>query len=794
MPLGRKRRWLDGKRQHLSWEGWVLPSIRSGLLLVAFFMTWKGVSDFITAREFLADDAPFPIGDFSISRSSQVLIGAGFVVGMLILTMYVALRKWIAPIAFWKRALAAVLYVLVVLFSVGFGYGFWWGLFASKDVSDSEARAASAQLRIETGTISTRLAGVQRTIQSVADTTRRRSNTEAREGKTCGDDSGPTRGKRAKFREDQAEGLENAAKEVTTDIERIKGLLSGIDTPLSDYLQKRTSKTGKEELTRLDFELQQSARTLNQELSQVGGKIVRRVEPVYFAFNRKRGEPNFICNDEGLASELDAAIKEAKQPIQIAVPRLAYKEGADATASAVERLWQTVGGVAEHGWRVATLQMPWDSPLSFPLFGADAGGGRNIAAFVAAVGIDFSLLIFVLLDSKAPLDRFENVVPAAAGNLDKLLFLLETFIRQGDDDAIRFWRRCLLRVGSRAFFVAPYPDIAPPDKRSYLEAVEVLASVFSEVNGMGLASRLRFRSAWKRGVQRLEAWGWTAPTTSHFDLYLLNDGEFRELATRLEQHKIVEARPTSEPSADGLGAAISQPSTPRQPEGPGFSLVVHNLVQRARENVAARLRPSSPLAPAPPVESKAAERTLVAILGEVGATAASAGDRSPEVEAATPPAGEIADTSPLAGATGEYAVGTAGPQPSIGAASGDEVPDHSGTAGAERTVISANDAIEHLHDLEVAIKTMESQNNPALTEGLAAIRRKFQTSLDKNGIETFGEVGEMPHHDAHFIMGKKESALPAGAVAEILRSGYRRNGRVLHPADVLISDGAGESV
>ena len=787
------RRSLDGKRQHVSWEGWVLPFIRGGLLIVAFLMTWQGVADFITAREVLAGGAPIPIGPFSISRVS---LGAGLVVGMLILTMYIALKKWIAPIVWWKRAIAGMLYVLIVLFSVGFGYGFWWGLFASKEVSDADVRAAAAQLRFETSSASERLAGVQQSIKLVAEKTRSRSDIESRVGKTCGDDSGPTRGRRAKFREEQAESLEETAKEVSADIERVKTQLTGVDEPLRAHLRRPTAHDGKEELAQLDFQLQQSARLLNQQLVRIRNNIIRRVEPVHLAFNTKRGAPNFICHDEGLARDLAAAIEEAKQPIQITVPPLPYKEGADATASAVQRLWQAIGDVIGHAWGVATLQIPWNSPLSISLFSAEAGGGRNIAAFVAAVGIDLSLLIFVLLDSRAPLDRFENVVPAAAGNRDKLLFLLETFIEKGDEEAIRFWRRCVLRVGSRAFFIAPNLDLAPPDKRPYLEAVEVLASVFSEVNGMGRASRLRFREARKRGVQRLAAWGWEAPTDRHFDLYILNNGEFREIATRLAQHKAVEPAPSWPPG--WLPADSGNPSPPR-PAGPGLGTLFNDAVRRGREGLALRLRPSASSATpsaAPFAPPSPAARTLVDILNEVRAPAASVRPPSGDAGDASPAAAtdQVADRSLGALATSERATEPAGQQPGAGA--GAEAHDRpldrnqpDATGPAKGDTINARDVIENLHDLEVAIKAMETQNNPAFADGLAAMRRKWQASLEKNSIETFGQVGEKPHPDTHYIIGKKPSPLPAGTVAEILRSGYRKNGRVLHAADVLVSDG-----
>jgi hypothetical protein len=788
MAFLRRRRWLDGKRQFFSLERFALPLIKAGLLAVAFFMTWKGVSDFVSVRELTAAPKFFDLGGITFSVTS---VGSAFVVLMLILAMYVALLRLISPIAWPKRVLAGFLYVLIVLFSIGFGYGFWWGLFASKDVSNADARAAFSKLSISTKVISERLARLKEDAKDVAKKSREKSDTEAVYGGTCGDGSGPRRGKRAEFRASKADELESTATQVGTDIAGIEGKLAGIDKLLSEYL-KRTAETGKDELATLDSKLQESAVTINESLTAAQNRLAKRMASVQFQFTLKPGQPNFVCSDGSLADKLADAITEAQKPITIDPPKLTYKEGADATATAVERLWQSVGAVLQHGWQIATLQIPWDAPLSLPLLGAEAGGGRNIAALVAAGGVDFALLIFVLIGVRPPFDKFAKVVPASPDSLDKFLFLLETFIQQGDEEAIRFWRRCMLRVRNRAFFVAPNPDLAPEDKRPYLEAVEVLASVLSEVNGVVPASRLRFREAWARGIQRLASWGWEAPTRRHFDLYLLNDGEFREIATRLEQHKNVPMPEPYEagPIADRQDSSLPTPiSWTDQAASIAWAQHLNRIFHGARKGLASWRRPplsEQPSGPAPSVprpNNPRPPRTLQDILSE---------SLTPGIDyiQLSEPAEDIADNregidaKPPDGVSEESdaaaAVSDAAKQGSIADMAED---------GTKAPTIDVADVIENLHELDVAIKAMETLNSPGFVDGLAAMRRKWQTSLQKYEIEPFGAIGEKPDPHTHFIRGSKPSTVPVGEVAEVLRSGYRKHGRVLHPADVIVSEG-----
>ena len=169
MASKRRKRLLDGKQQQSLFTGrLVLPVIRFGLVCVAWLMTWKGVTDFVNVRELPAELDVITIGNLTVSREIVTSAMTGFVVAMLIFAMYVALKRMLAPIAIWKRVFAAFLYVLLFLFSVGFGYGFWWGLLAGKNVNKAEARAASDKLHFETTEISARLAGVQLDIKSVA--------------------------------------------------------------------------------------------------------------------------------------------------------------------------------------------------------------------------------------------------------------------------------------------------------------------------------------------------------------------------------------------------------------------------------------------------------------------------------------------------------------------------------------------------------------------------------------------------------------------------------------------------
>src|SRR5438132_6294425 len=111
-----------------------LIGIASFMLLgISGYATWHGMSDFIlgVSSSAASRGREFPGG---LSVSNDVLI-IGIVVALTFL-MWLALRETFgAKRRFIDRIVTASLYVFLMLWSVGFGYGFWWSLIAGEDAT-----------------------------------------------------------------------------------------------------------------------------------------------------------------------------------------------------------------------------------------------------------------------------------------------------------------------------------------------------------------------------------------------------------------------------------------------------------------------------------------------------------------------------------------------------------------------------------------------------------------------------------------------------------------------------------
>jgi molecular chaperone GrpE len=109
----------------------------------------------------------------------------------------------------------------------------------------------------------------------------------------------------------------------------------------------------------------------------------------------------------------------------------------------------------------------------------------------------------------------------------------------------------------------------------------------------------------------------------------------------------------------------------------------------------------------------------------------------------------------------------------------------------ERRATETRDAIaaewlEVVDSVERAL-LMAEPDSP-LAAGLRAVLEQMEAILARQGIRRIGEAGEPfdpERHDAVGVVHVREG--PDRSVAEVARSGYAVNGRVLRPAEVVVA-------
>jgi molecular chaperone GrpE len=112
------------------------------------------------------------------------------------------------------------------------------------------------------------------------------------------------------------------------------------------------------------------------------------------------------------------------------------------------------------------------------------------------------------------------------------------------------------------------------------------------------------------------------------------------------------------------------------------------------------------------------------------------------------------------------------------------------TKEIERRTTETSDALlgDWLEVADSVERALTTAGDGPVDEGLRAVRDQIESTLARQRVTRIGQVGEPfdpDRHEAVAVRGSDE--LPDRAVAEVIRSGYARDGRVLRPALVAVS-------
>jgi molecular chaperone GrpE len=95
--------------------------------------------------------------------------------------------------------------------------------------------------------------------------------------------------------------------------------------------------------------------------------------------------------------------------------------------------------------------------------------------------------------------------------------------------------------------------------------------------------------------------------------------------------------------------------------------------------------------------------------------------------------------------------------------------------------------LDVLDSFDRAIEQMKGAD-PALIEGLEAIRRKTAGVLEAEGVRPFESKGEMFDPELHEAVARVDTnEHPPGAIVDEFRRGYRWDGEVLRHSEVSVA-------
>ena len=159
------------------------------LLLISGYATWHGMRDFIIG---VSGSASHDSGSgLSIPNDLLVVI----VVVALTFLMWLALRETFgAHRRLTERLITIPLYLFLALWSIGFGYGFWWSLIAGEEATRSGLAGLQEDARDASSAIAARLDAVRAQLDSVVGWSESQMAREESSGGSCGTTSGAGRG------------------------------------------------------------------------------------------------------------------------------------------------------------------------------------------------------------------------------------------------------------------------------------------------------------------------------------------------------------------------------------------------------------------------------------------------------------------------------------------------------------------------------------------------------------------------------------------------------------------------
>src|SRR5262249_53434820 len=126
------------------------------LLLISGYATWHGMRDFIVGVSSSSSNAT----QGGLSISNDVLVIA--VVIALSFLMWLALRETFgAQRRVTERMITFPLYLFLAVWSIGFGYGFWWSLIAGEETTRTSLQNLQEDARDAAAAVAARLDAVR---------------------------------------------------------------------------------------------------------------------------------------------------------------------------------------------------------------------------------------------------------------------------------------------------------------------------------------------------------------------------------------------------------------------------------------------------------------------------------------------------------------------------------------------------------------------------------------------------------------------------------------------------------
>jgi hypothetical protein len=546
------------------------------LLAISGFATWHGMRDFIigVSSSPQAQQQQLPGG---MAFSNDYLVIA--VVVALTFLMWLALRETFgAQRRFAERLITLPLYLFLAVWSIGFGYGFWWSLIAGEEATRTSLAGLQEDARDAASAIAARLDAVQIQLDSVVTWSDSQMAREETSGGSCGMPSGAGRGPlynaRRSVRDSVAslrDSIENAwVKPVKADLAKLQKSAADLGGGTVVDRQQRFEA--------MATSIRGNARSIAARSNELGESTAAEMRALAAAVSIPLGDSGFSCYDPTLAQRLTQAAGQADEPIKLNLREATFNEGPAGVANAIKHLWQNVGAylssltnyVLSGGKDTGDADSTGGSPIT----------GRSLIALLATIGVDLGLLALTILNppSVAPirrdaLARSQAQIPHLSGTvIRQIAGAIETAIARAPGADLEWVRKHFIYHDGASYFIIPnLYSVAKDNKAEERRALAVnqLGGVLSELDLVRTLSETELRRAreaeeresrstssnqgkirnhglFSKGRRALAIAGWSEEAQNDIEAFRLVQREgLTPILTVLSEAKIANAEDTS---------------------------------------------------------------------------------------------------------------------------------------------------------------------------------------------------------------------------------------------------------
>ncbi len=452
------------------------------LLLISGYATWHGMRDFIVG---VSSTPAAPSEGLSISNDALVIA----VVTALTFLLWLTLRETFgAQRRLRERLITFPLYLFLALWSIGFGYGFWWSLIAGEEATRTGLAGLQEDARDAGTAVASRLEAVKVQLDNVVSWSESQMEREETSGGSCGVPSGAGRGPLYNARRSVRDGVATLRdgftrswlQPVQANIELLQQSVASLD---GTSVQER-----QQAFERKASQVRSKARAIASRSNELGQSTAAEMRSLAAAVSSPPGRPGFSCYDPTLAQRLNQAADQADQPAQIKLREAVFNEGPAGVANAIKSLWENVGAYMSSlaGYIVSGGQATGDHTES-----GEPITGRDMIALLATIGIDIGLLALAALTPSAYGPIREDGLAATQSEIhlpndtviQYLTTAMETAINRAPGADFEWIRRHFIHHDGSSYFVIPNLYSVHDNKDEELKALAMnqLAGVFDDL-------------------------------------------------------------------------------------------------------------------------------------------------------------------------------------------------------------------------------------------------------------------------------------------------------------------------